>query len=79
MWGVLDIDRTGTDHYNASQIGKPVWDNIFNIILNQSCKILLFIACRRTKIIRNYKNLIFNLVGVKKVKEIPALYMLLSI
>lgn len=44
MWGVLDIDRTGTDHYNASQMGKPVWDNTFDMSSPQA-QVAVFNLC----------------------------------
>ena len=31
MWGINGINRTGTDRFNASQIGTALWDDNFDM------------------------------------------------
>jgi len=31
VWGTNGINKTGVDHFNASDIGKPIWDDNFDI------------------------------------------------
>lgn len=36
MWGIDGINKTGVDFFNASQIGTPIWDEEFDITLDNN-------------------------------------------
>jgi hypothetical protein len=36
MWGIDGINKTGVDYYNASQIGTTIWDEEFDITLDNN-------------------------------------------
>ena len=31
MWGIVDINKTGVDFFNASEIGTAEWDKSFDL------------------------------------------------
>ena len=38
MWGVENINKTGVDFFNASDIGTAIWDNEFEMSSEESQK-----------------------------------------
>ena len=48
MWGISGINKTGVDFFNASDIGKPIWDPNFDMSDPQS-QIEIYDFCQHLK------------------------------